>query len=114
MIFLLVTISRDYFIVFDKNWDNKKELSFNVNFFYLKSFKKKNQTLSYIKKPFFRGSVLFGLDFKNKIRPVSFSKREIDGNSEPINPRLLKKFLIDKIINSSLFLVKLNQKILFQ
>ncbi len=96
MIFLLVTISRDYFIVFDKNWDNKKELSFNVNFFYLKSFKKKNQTFSYIKKPFFRGSVLFGLDFKDKIRPVGFSKLENDGNLEPINPRLLKKFLIDK------------------
>jgi len=96
VIFLLVTISRDYFIVFDKNWDNKKELSFNVNFFYLKSFKKKNQTFSYIKKPFFRGSVLFGLDFKDKIRPVGFSKLENDGNLEPINPRLLKKFLIDK------------------
>ena len=96
MIFLLVTISRDYFIVFDKNWENKKELSFDVNFFYLKSFKKKNQTISYIKKPFFKGSVLFGLDFKNKIRPVSFSKRESDGNSEPINPRLLKDFFLDK------------------
>ena len=96
MIFLLVTISRDYFIVFDKNWDNKKELSFNVNFFYLKSFKKKSQTLSYVKKPFFRGSVVFGLDFKNKVRPVSFSKRESDGKSEPINPRLLKDFFMDK------------------
>lgn len=96
MIFLLVTISRDYFIVFDKNWENKKELSFDVNFFYLKSFKKKNQTISYIKKPFFKGSVLFGLDFKNKIRPVSFSKRESNGNSEPINPRLLKDFFLDK------------------
>lgn len=96
MISLLITISRDYFIVFDKNWDNKKELSFNVNFFYLKSFKKKNQTYSYIKQPFFRGVVLFGLDFKDKIRPVSFSKLENDGNLEPINPRLLKNFLIDK------------------
>jgi len=96
VIFLLVTISRDYFIVFDKNWDNKKELSFNVNFFYLKSFKKKNQTLSYVKKPFFRGSVVFDLDFKNKVRPVSFSKRESDGKSEPINPRLLKDFFMDK------------------
>lgn len=96
MISLLTTISRDYFIVFDKNWDNKKELSFNVNFFYLKSFKKKNQTYSYIKKPFFRGIVLFGLDFKDKMRPVSFSKLEKDDNFEPINPRLLKTFLIDK------------------
>jgi len=96
VIFLLVTISRDYFIVFDKNWENKKELSFDVNFFYLKSFKKKNQTISYIKKPFFKGSVLFGLDFKNKIRPINFSKRESDGNSEPINPRLLKDFFLDK------------------
>jgi helicase len=96
VIFLLITISRDYFIVFDKNWENKKDLSFNVNFFYLKSFKSKNQTYSYIKKPFFRGIVLFGLDFKDKIRPVNFSKLENDGNLEPINPRLLKRFLIDK------------------
>ncbi|NVM44650.1 MAG: DEAD/DEAH box helicase [Candidatus Lokiarchaeota archaeon] len=92
----MITISRDYFVVFDKNWDNKKELSFNVNFFYLKSFKKKNLTYSYIKKPFFRGVVLFGLDFKDKIRPLSFSKLENDGKLEPINPRLLKRFLIDK------------------
>ena len=91
----MISISRDYFIVFDKSRDNKKELSFNVNFFYLKSFKKKNYTYSYIKKPFFRGIVLFGLDFKDKIRPVNFSKLEKDGNLEPINPRLLKKFLID-------------------
>ncbi len=96
MISLLTTISRDYFIVFDKNWDNKKELSFNVNFFYLKSFKKRNLTYSYIKTPFFRGIVLFGLDFKDKIRPVSFSKLEGDETFEPINPRLLKNFLIDK------------------
>ncbi len=96
MRFLLITISRDYFVVFDKNWDNKKELSFNVNFFYLKSYRKKNQTYSYIKKPFFRGIVQFGLDFKDKIRPLSFSKLENDGNLEPINPRLLKNFLIDK------------------
>jgi len=96
VIFLLITISRDYFIVFDKNWENKKELSFNVNFFYLKSFKDKRQTYSYVKMPFFRGIVIFGLDFKDKIRPVSFSKLESDGNLEPINPRLLKNFLIDK------------------
>ncbi len=92
----MITISRDYFIVFDKNWDNKTELSFNVNFFYLKSFKKKNQTYSYIKKPFFRGVVLFGLDFKDKIRPVGLSKLENDGNLEPVNPRLLKTFFINK------------------
>ncbi|MFW9952086.1 MAG: DEAD/DEAH box helicase [Candidatus Thorarchaeota archaeon] len=92
----MITISRDYFIVFDKNWDNRKELSFNVNFFYLKSFKKKNKTYSYINKPFFRGVVLFGLDFKDKIRPVSFSKLENDGNLVPINPRTLKKFLMDE------------------
>ncbi|MFX0076754.1 MAG: hypothetical protein ACFE96_15025, partial [Candidatus Hermodarchaeota archaeon] len=92
----MITISRDYFIVFDKNRDSKKEFSFIVNFFYLKSFKKRNQTYSYIKKPFFKGIVLFGLDFKDKIRPVGFSKIEKDGNLEPINPRLFKKFLIDK------------------
>jgi helicase len=96
VIFLLITISRAYFIAFDKNWERKKEQSFIVNFFYLKSFKKKSQTYSYIKQPFLKGIVIFGLDFKDKIRPVSFSKIEVDGKLEPINPRLLKGFLIDE------------------
>jgi helicase len=40
--------------------------------------------------------VLFGLDFKDKIRPVGLSKLESDGNLEPVNPRLLKTFFINK------------------
>ncbi|MFX1551412.1 MAG: DEAD/DEAH box helicase [Promethearchaeota archaeon] len=85
---------RNYFIVFDRNREHKKELLFNVNFFYLKSFKKKRFTFSYIKEPFFRGTVIFGQDFKNKIRPVNFNKIEKEGDSQPINPRLLKKFIL--------------------
>ncbi len=96
MVFLLATPSKDYFIVFDRNWENKKQLYFNINFFYLKSYKKKRQIFSYINKPFFRGLVLFGLDFKNKVRPVDFSKIQENGHLEQINPRLLKKFLIDE------------------
>jgi len=90
----LTTPSKDYFIVFDRNF--QKQLYFNINFFYLKSYKKKRQIFSYINKPFFRGLVLFGLDFKDKVRPVNFSKVQENGHLEPINPRLLKKFLIDE------------------
>ncbi|MFX0022790.1 MAG: DEAD/DEAH box helicase [Candidatus Hermodarchaeota archaeon] len=92
---------RNFFIVFDRNRDHKKDLIFNVNFFYLKSFKKKKFTFSYVKEPFFKGKVIFGLDFKNKIRPLNFNKIEKDGSQQPINPRLLKRFILsdkDKFI----------------
>ena len=85
---------RSFFIVFDRNRKHKKELQFNVNFFYLKSFKKKRFTFSYVKEPFFRGTVIFGLDFKNRIRPLNFNKIEKEGSSQPINPRLLRKFIL--------------------
>ncbi len=85
---------RNFFIVFDIDRDHKKDLIFNVNFFYLKSFKKKTFSFSYIKEPFFKGKVIFGLDFKNKIRPLNFYKIEKDGSQQPINPRLLKKFIM--------------------
>jgi helicase len=80
--------------VFDRNRDNKKELLFNINFFYLKSFKKKRFTFSYVNEPFFNGTVIFGLDFRNKMRPLNFNKIEKDGTSQPINPHLLRKFLL--------------------
>ena len=96
MIFLLTTLfTKDFFIVFDRNWENKKQLSFNLNFFYLKSFKKKSKSFSYISNPFFRGTIVFGLDYQDKFQPVSFSKLQNDGNPQPINPRLFKKFLLD-------------------
>ena len=85
---------RSFFIVFDRNRKHKKELLFNVNFFYLKLFKKKRFTFSYVKEPFFRGTVIFGLDFKNRIRPLNFNKIEKEGSSQPINPRLLRKFIL--------------------
>jgi len=85
---------RNFFIVFDKNRDHKKEMLFNINFFYLKSFKKKQFTFSYVNEPFFRGTAIFGLDFRNKIRPLNFNKIEKDGSSQPINPRLLRKFIL--------------------
>ena len=96
MIFLLTTLfTKDFFIVFDRNWENKKQLSFNLNFFYLKSFKKKGKSFSYISNPFFRGTIVFGLDYQDKFQPVSFSKLKKDGIPQPINPRLFKKFLLD-------------------
>ena len=93
---ILSAILRNFFIIFDRNREHKKELLFNVNFFYLKSFKNKKFTFSYIKEPFFRGTVIFGLDFKNKIRPLNFNKFEKEGSSQPINPRLLKKFILSE------------------
>ncbi|NVM38186.1 MAG: DEAD/DEAH box helicase [Candidatus Lokiarchaeota archaeon] len=86
--------SRNFFIVLDRNRERKKELLFDVNFFYLKSFKKKRFTFTYVNEPFFKGTVKFGLDFKNKMRPLNFNKIEKDGSSQPINPRLLRKFFL--------------------
>ena len=82
---------KNYFIVIDKIHKQKIELIFNINFFYLKS---RSKTISYVNKPFFRGVVTFGLDIKNKMRPLKFTKTQEDGNQKPINPRLFKKFLI--------------------
>ncbi len=89
-------VSRNFFIVFDRKYSAKKDLPFNVNFFYLKKFHQKNFTFSYISEPFFRGSVLFGLDFKNKVRPLSFNKIEKDGVVSPVNPHFFKQFLISQ------------------
>ncbi|MFX1390855.1 MAG: DEAD/DEAH box helicase [Promethearchaeota archaeon] len=87
---------RNFFIAFDRNREHKKELLFNVNFFYLKSFKKKGFTFSYINEPFFQGSATFGLDFKNKVRTLTFSKIEKDGNLQPVDPRLMEKFILSE------------------
>ena len=87
-------ISRDYFIVLNRNQGSLKDLLYDINFFYLKSFKEKNITFSYVNKPFFQGSLIFGLDFKNKMRPVNFTKFHNDGSTEPLDPRLFKKFLL--------------------
>ncbi|MFX1325603.1 MAG: hypothetical protein ACFE8N_11650, partial [Promethearchaeota archaeon] len=92
-------ISKKYFIVLGRTSETKRsdlqrELRFNVNFFYLKKFKEELFTFSYINEPFFRGTVLFGLDFKNKIRPLSFDKIDKDGVVSPINPHLFKQFLL--------------------
>ena len=99
-------LSRNFFIVLDRNRKHKKELLFNVNFFYLKSFKKKRFTFTYVNEPFFKGTVIFGLDIKNKMRPLNFTKIEKDGNLEPINPRLLRKFILS---DKNKFLVFSNQ-----
>jgi len=94
MVPLLSIIKRDFFIVFDRNLESRKESVFNINFFYLKSFKKENFTFTYLNKPFFRGTVEIGLDFKDKIRPLNFNKIQMDNVLDPINPRLFKRFLL--------------------
>ncbi|MFX1375942.1 MAG: DEAD/DEAH box helicase [Promethearchaeota archaeon] len=86
--------SRDFFIVLERSQKSKKDLIFDINFFYLKKFKEKIFKFSYVNEPFFRGTILIGLDFKNRIRPLSFNKIEKDGKTNPINPHLFKKFLL--------------------
>ena len=85
---------KNFFIVLDKNLEQKRDLLFNVNFFYLKLFKDKSSKFSYVNKPFFRGTVVFGLDIKNKMRPLKFNKIDKDGIANPVNPKLFKKFLL--------------------
>ncbi len=85
---------RNYFLVIEKNRKNKKELLFDVSFFYLKSFKQKSLSFKYVSEPFLRSSVIFGLDIKNKMRPLKFSKIEKDDTETPLNPRLFKKLVL--------------------
>ncbi len=90
---------RKYFVIFDKDRSQKKELAFNVNFFYLKSTKKRRkisgkESFSYVNAPFFKGIVIFGRDFKNKMRPLKFDKIQKDGPLKPVNPKILKRFLL--------------------
>ncbi len=86
--------SRNFFIVFNRTHGLKND--FNINLFYLKKFKEDTVKFTYISDPFLRGTVVFGLDFKNKIRPLSFNKIEKDGVISPVNPRLFKQFLVSK------------------
>ncbi|MFX1316902.1 MAG: DEAD/DEAH box helicase [Promethearchaeota archaeon] len=99
---------KKFFTVLDRNRESKKELLFNINFFYLKSFRQKKFTFSYVNEPFFRGTVIFGLDLKNKMRPLGFNKIDKDQTIIPVNPRLLKKFLLS---NENKFIVFPNQTI---
>jgi helicase len=85
--------SRKYFIAIDKSDKGEKKFLYDINFFYIKSFKKKRVNLSYLKKPFFKGTVLIGLNVKNKMRPIKFNKFD-DGTLLPINPRLFKKLIL--------------------
>ena len=96
MILALSVITRNFFIVINRNRYNSKELNYDVNFFYLRAFKEQTLKFSYVNKPFFKGSVIFGLDFKNKMRPVSFLKISSDGTTKAIDPRLFKKFILSE------------------
>jgi len=93
---VLSVISRNFFIVVNRNPYDSKELNFDVNFFYLRSFKEDSFKFSYVSKPFFKGNVIFGLDFKDKMRPLSFLKTTSDNSTKAIDPRLFKKFVMNE------------------
>ncbi|TXT59071.1 MAG: putative ski2-type helicase [Promethearchaeota archaeon] len=93
----MANVNRKFFIVIDRDEEHKKDLIFNVNFFYLRSLKKKKKrSFSFISKPFFKGNLIFGLDMKNKMRPLRFNKIYPDGTIKAVNPRLFKKFLLSE------------------
>ncbi len=87
----MVSFKKDFFIVFDKNPVHVKKDLFTLYLFFLK--KKSGRQLVYSSKPFFRGEIAFGLDFKNKIRPIKFEKSLEDGTRKPVDPKLFKEFL---------------------
>lgn len=87
---------RDYFVLFDLMSQSSEFSEFHVSFFYLKTLKKKRKhSLSFISTPFFSGLVKFGLDFNEKVRPLQFEKIIGEDKSKPVNPRILKRFLLD-------------------
>ncbi|MFX1239052.1 MAG: DEAD/DEAH box helicase, partial [Promethearchaeota archaeon] len=86
--------SKKYFIVIDRNRDHRKELLYNVNMYYLKSYNKSKFSFSFVSNPFFKGNVVFGTDFKNKMRPLVFNKILKEGGIEPIDPRMFKKLIM--------------------
>ena len=88
--------SKKYFIVLDKGLQKGNDLSYYVNFFYLKSFKRKTSKFSYINQPFFQGYVIIGSDMRNKLRPLSFFKINKENIQEPLNPKLFKKFILSE------------------
>ncbi len=87
-------IQKDFFIVFERDKQNKIDLVFNVNLFYLKSMKKGN--ISFVETPIFKGKAIFGSDFKNKIRPLKFEKFVENNNLKPLDPSLLQDLMFSK------------------
>jgi helicase len=89
------SLKKDFFIVVSKNIEDNNEHRYNVSFFYLKSLDKKGkQSFSYVSTPFLKGSLIIGLDFKDKIRPLKFDKKLKDGNLRPVDPKIFKKLLL--------------------
>lgn len=62
--------------------------------YYLKSYNKSKFTFSFVSTPSFKGSVLFGPDMKNKMRPLMFEKILKEGGVEPVDPKMFKKLLL--------------------
>ncbi|TFF87629.1 MAG: DEAD/DEAH box helicase, partial [Promethearchaeota archaeon] len=92
-----MSINKEFFIVIDKSPFQKPEFLYNVNFFYLRSYKKgRKKSFSFIRDPFFRGKVQFGQDIKGKMRPLRFEKIQQDGSIRPVDPRVFKKFIFNE------------------
>ncbi|MHA1274657.1 MAG: DEAD/DEAH box helicase [Promethearchaeota archaeon] len=91
-----MTKLKNFFIVLDSERNDKSGIIYNVNFFYIKTLKKKKAALSYVDKPFLRGWVLIGLDLKNRFRPLQFIKILNDGSEKPLNPDLFKKLILSE------------------
>ncbi len=91
------SLKKDFFIVVSKDIEEKNAHRYNISFFYLKSLSKKGkQSFSYVSKPFFKGKLIIGLDFKDKVRPLKFDKILKDGNLRPIDPKIFKEFLLSE------------------
>ncbi len=84
--------NKEHFVVFNKTRDSGPK--YNVNFFYIKDLKKSKKSFSYINDPFFKGVVIFGLDFKEKVRPLKFDKIQKDGGLMPLDPKLMRQFIL--------------------
>ncbi|MGV9203332.1 MAG: hypothetical protein ACOC44_04840 [Promethearchaeia archaeon] len=92
----MVKARKKFFIVIERDKKKPEKLLFNVNFFYLRSYDPRSDSFSFIDKPFFRGTVLLGLDMKDRIRPLRFVKLGKEKRKKPVNPRIFKKFLFDE------------------
>jgi helicase len=89
------SLTRDFFIVINRDQKAKKDLVYDINLFYLKSLKKsKKQSFSFVSVPFFKGAIILGFDFKDKMRVLKFDKRLENDELRPIDPNLFKQFLL--------------------
>ncbi|TXT56247.1 MAG: putative ski2-type helicase [Promethearchaeota archaeon] len=91
-------VSRDFFSVVNRDQTEKEEIRYHLNFFYLTSLKKsKRGSFSFVSVPFFKGFIILGLDFKNRMRVLKFDKILKTGELKPIDPDLFEDFLLSPL-----------------